>query len=280
MATFGLSWHQVRQRFYKYNLSRDSFTYNEKKASQYYIDKSLLDHVPAVPSIISYLKTREEYKRLPEALHNKDHITVESILSYECLWQDVVDQLVALLLFYPANTKCQIARQRSRYGTAKQKMLQIFVDEHIISTRQRQKHKLRACLYLLGCDFITIFEKFISYGRHVKSTECWDWFDSPDTFLPEKKIHAKTLYCMSGYLLYAAKGEARRRSKRTQEELLEHMIDAASVEKDALEETRKEFPTGKVDRIMAFGGLYFSNRSVIKSFTTSLQELKRDLNHH
>jgi hypothetical protein len=42
--------------------------------------------------------------------------------------------------------------------------------------------------------------------------------------------------------------------------MLKHMIDAASVEKDALEETRKELPTGKVDRIMDFGGLYFSNR--------------------
>jgi hypothetical protein len=38
------------------------------------------------------------------------------------------------------------------------------------------------------------------------------------------------------------------------------MIDTASVEKDALEETRKELPTANVDRIVAFGGLYFSNR--------------------
>jgi hypothetical protein len=38
------------------------------------------------------------------------------------------------------------------------------------------------------------------------------------------------------------------------------MIDAASFEKDALEETRKELPRGKVDRIMAFGRLYFSHR--------------------
>jgi hypothetical protein len=55
------------------------------------------------------------------------------------------------------------------------------------------------------------------------------------------------------------------------------MIDAASVEKYALEETRKELPTGKVDRIIAFGGLYFSNRefyhliaTVEKVFESSL----------
>jgi hypothetical protein len=111
MATFGLSWHQVRKRFDEYNLSQDGLPDNEIKASEYYIDKSLLDHVSAVPSIISHLKTREEYKRLPENLHNKDHSTVESVVSNECLWQDAVYQLVALLLRYPSNTKNQIARQ-------------------------------------------------------------------------------------------------------------------------------------------------------------------------
>jgi hypothetical protein len=113
----------------------------------------------------------------------------------------------------------------------------------------------------------------------VKNTECWDWLDCPDNFLPEKKLHAETLYYISGYLLYEAKGEARRRSKRTQE-LLEHMIDADSVEKYALEETRKELQTGKVDRIMDFEGLYFSNREfyhliarVEKVFESSLTML-------
>jgi hypothetical protein len=52
--------------------------------------------------------------------------------------------------------------------------------------------------------------------------------------------------------LYASKGEARRRSKQIQK-LLQHLIEAASVEKDALEETRKELPKGIVDRIMVFG---------------------------
>jgi hypothetical protein len=129
-----------------------------------------------------------------------------------------------------------------------------------------QTTKLRATIMLFVNAYICLLHRFLTRGMQVQEIQLPSQVMDPDvSCIPRGKIAAETLYYIAGYLAQAARKEATRRTGNIKLHL--HCFsDVASIEKipGSIAPQAPNLPTGKVDRLSAYGGLIYSSPAFLK----------------
>ena len=168
-----------------------------------------------------------------------------------------------------AESESQLPARRLKLVLLNNKLLDVFARNNIAVFTDSiiDSEIIHCCLFELCHEFICICRNIdykmntihgISDIVNKSMTEDLQVLLEPAS---QKKLEA--LYYISGWALHATKRVAVRRKAETAL-AMNFLLGMSTI--DASEAKNIGMPTGKIDRVMAFGGLIYSSKSFSKSF--------------